>query len=79
MTIRITSEGWRHQYRRMKRSRDWFNAPHQIVDEYDVASLSSQEVSVRSSYSVPLQQILERLKNRIRHWPKSTAIWHSMG
>jgi len=49
VTIRIISEGWRHQYHRMKRSRDRFNAPHQIADEYDVASFSSQEVSVRSS------------------------------
>ena len=49
MTIRIISEGWRRQYHRRKRSRDRFNAPHQIADEYDVASLSLQEVSVRSS------------------------------
>ena len=35
MTIRVFNEGWRHQYHRMKRSRDRFNAPHQIADEYD--------------------------------------------
>jgi hypothetical protein len=35
MTIRVFNEGWRHQHERMKRSRDRFNAPHQIADEYD--------------------------------------------
>jgi hypothetical protein len=35
MTIRVFHEGWRHQYHRMKRSHDRFNAPHQIADEYD--------------------------------------------
>jgi hypothetical protein len=35
MTIRVFDEGWRHQYHRMKRSRERFNAPHQIADEYD--------------------------------------------
>ena len=35
MTVRVFNEGWRHQYHRMKRSRDRFNAPHQIADEYD--------------------------------------------
>ena len=35
MTIRVFNEGWRHQYHRMKRSRDRFNAPHQIAEEYD--------------------------------------------
>jgi hypothetical protein len=35
MTIRVFNEGWRHQYHRMKRSRDRFNAHHQIADEYD--------------------------------------------
>jgi hypothetical protein len=35
MTVRVFNEGWRHQYERMKRSRDRFNAPHQIADEHD--------------------------------------------
>ena len=35
MTIRVFHEGWRHQYNRMKRSRERFNAPHQMADEYD--------------------------------------------
>lgn len=35
MTIRVFSEGWRHQYERMKRSGDRFNTPHQIAAEYD--------------------------------------------
>src|SRR5437764_15394195 len=35
MIIRVFDEGWRHQYHRMKRSRDRFNASHQIADEYD--------------------------------------------
>jgi len=35
MTIRVFNEGWRHQFHRMKRSRDRFIAPHQIAEEYD--------------------------------------------
>ena len=35
MIVHFFNEGWRHQYHRMKRSRDRFNAPHQIAHEYD--------------------------------------------